>query len=270
MRVRTATLTLFFLTSLVLAQAPKQHTKKSSVEKKVESKDTTSPPNEANVAKAREILKKTLEAMGGKALLAIKDIVQTMSVTTSTPEGDMQIDMEGTFMVPDKVRQKITMPFGEMTVGFDGEKGWMKTPMAEGIQDLPELQKGDLKNGLASNLYNILQHFDGKEYLPEFVRDETIDGKRLHIVSITHLPTRSSFRFLIDASTLLVVKRFSQRTTQMGTGEVEESYSDYRNVNGVQVSFHIVSKMQGAPVAEVKINSFKINSGVKDETFKKP
>lgn len=193
-----------------------------------------------------------------------------MAVTTTTPQGDIQIDIDMTFAAPNKMTQKMTMPFGEMRVGFDGKKGWIQSPMAEGIQDMPEGQKGDINKSLAANPYNFFQNIDSKDYIVEYLAGEKVSDKPAHVISVTYQPAKASFKLFIDEASMLIAKRVSTRTTQTGASEVEEVFSDYREVNGVQVAFHIVSSVMGNQVADMKIISVKINSGVKDDIFKKP
>jgi len=55
-----------------------------------------------------------------------------------------------------------------------------------------------------------------------------------------------------------------------GPADLEELLSDYRDVDGVKIPFKVETLADGKRQALTTISSVKINSGVKDDVFKKP
>jgi len=256
--------------SLSFSQTTPQDTKKPTEEKSAVAQEKAPGPSPESTAKATEILKKSMEALGGKALLGIKDIAQSLSLTATTQQGDMQMEMDITLVLPNKMAQKISAPFGEIRMAFDGETGWMTSPMAEGIQDMPEARIRETKNTLGANIYNVFRNLEGPDYVFSYSKVDTIGGKPTHVVKVLHKPSNSSSDYFIDATSMTIVKRATVRETQMGKTEVEELYSDYRDVGGTKMPFKVVSMAMGSQQAEMRFNSIKINTGVKDDVFKKP
>jgi predicted Zn-dependent peptidase/outer membrane lipoprotein-sorting protein len=225
-------------------------------------------PTPETISKGKEILQKTLAAIGGKAVLGIKDVVDTRSMTVNTPQGEMKMDVEMAYLEPNRVSQKIKLPFGEMAMVFDGTKGWVKSPM--GVQDMPGSQIDELKHQLAGDINRVLQHFEQPDYAVQYLKDETVSGKTMQVVFVAHTPTNSKMRFFIDPQTNLVAKKMSRGNTAKGPADVEEIYEDYRVVDGVQVPFKMAAYAGGEKTLDITINTMKINSGVKEDTFKRP
>ena len=97
-----------------------------------------------------------------------------------------------------------------------------------------------------------------------------IAGKKLEGVSITDSGQSRQVTVYVDpASKLIVAKRFT--ASVMGPpAETDEVYSDYRDVNGIQIPFKTVTSQEGKPRTEMTVSEAKINPGVEDSAFKKP
>ena len=109
----------------------------------IEIKQPAPPPaepmpeaSEGDMAKAKEIIAAAVEAYGGfEKLQAIKNIVVEGRSTASTPMGQMDLDVKGYQVYPDKLRHDTRAPQGEISYSFDGTSGFAMTPM--GPQPLP-------------------------------------------------------------------------------------------------------------------------------------
>lgn len=256
-------------TSLVVAQETKKKTNAApQKEKAVEAKEAEPAPSPESIAKGKEAIKKALEALGGKALLEIKDIVQVSSLTINSPQGEMQIEATTTIALPNRMTQTMSTQFGDMKTGYDGTAGWMAGP--NGVQDIPEAQIGEVKKQMNGNIYTFLQHYDHADYIVQYLNEEKTADKSAHVVLVKYVPGDFTMKFYIDTKSNLISKRVGQRNMGTGKVDVEDSYSDYRAVNGVQIPFKVVSQSNGNKIADITMTSVKINSGVKDDVFKKP
>lgn len=262
-------LTLILCVSLLFAQnAKKEAGVVPKKEKAAEIKETEPTPSPESIAKGKDVLKKTLEASGGKAVLDIKDIVQVNSMTLTTAQGEMQIEATTTIALPNRVMQTMTTQFGDVKTVFDGTKGWVVGP--NGVQELPEAQTNEVKNQVAGNTYTLLQHYDQPEYLIQYLSEEKSGDANFHVIAVKYKPSDFAITLYINTQSNLISKRRSYRNRGTGKAEVEDSYSDYRTVSGAQIPFKIVSFSEGNKIADITMNSVKINSGIKDDAFKKP
>ena len=219
------------------------------------------------IAKGKDILKKSLAAMGGNALLGIKDIVITAKQVQVTPMGEFTLDAQMQIVRPNKMAMQMKTPMGEMQMVFDGVNAWMKGPM--GTRDLPGSQREEFQKQTIGDVHYVLQNFDKPDFIPQYLRDETIDGKPVNIVIVRYAPLNYAMRLFVDAQSGLVIKKIARGMTQSGPGDIEEVFSDYRAADGVQFPFKTVATSDSKKVSEVTITSIKVNGGVKEEVFKK-
>lgn len=225
-------------------------------------------PTPETIGKGKEILKKTLAALGGEKVLGIKDIVQSAQMTMNTPMGEMAMETQMTWVVPNKMAQTMKMAMGEMASGFDGSNGWMKTPM--GTQDLPSSQKEEISKQFAINTYVVLKNLDSPDYTVQFFKDDKVNDKPVQVVIVRHKQTNYTVKVSIDPQTSLVVKRTYRGRTMQGPADTDELLSDYRDVDGIKIPFKMESYADGKKQSQTTINSVKVNSGVKDDVFKRP
>lgn len=270
MNKRYLLLILVLCASVLFAQNAKKKTGAApKKEKAAEVKKEAAPaPSPESIAKGKDVIKKTIEALGGKAVLNIKDIVQASSMIVNTQQGEMQIEATTTIVFPDRMTQTMTTPYGDVKTVFDGTKGWLGGP--NGVQELPEAQTNEIKNQMGGNTYTFLQHYEQPEYAIHYLSEEQSGEQSFHVVSVVHKPSNLTLKLYIDTQSNFIVKRAGQRSRGAEKIDVEDIYSDYRAVDGVQIPFKIVSSAGGNKVADVTMNSVKINTGVKDEVFKKP
>ena len=180
----------------------------------------------------------------------------------------MAMETQMTWVSPNKMAQSMKMAMGEMTSGFDGTSGWMKSPM--GTQDLPASQKEELVKSMTLNTYVLLKGIDTPEYTVQFFKDDKLNDKPVQVVIVRHKQTSNSVRVYVDPQNSIVVKRVSRGRTMQGPADLEELLSDYRDVDGVKIPFKVETYADGKRQSLTTISSVKINSGVKDDVFKKP
>lgn len=219
------------------------------------------------IAKGKDILKKTLAAMGGAKVLEIKDMVEVTKMSISTGGGDMQADVTATLVAPNKLIQQMKLPFGEMSFIYNGAQGWMKS--AQGVRDMPGSQLEDIVKEIAGNMFSVLQNFEKPDYSVQFFKEEKAEGKTLNVVIVKHTPTNTTMRFFIDAQTNLITKKVARGRTRQGPADIEEQFSDYRDVNGVKIPFKTTGLADSKKQTEIIISSVTINGGVNPELFKK-
>ncbi len=224
-------------------------------------------PTPETTAKGKEVLKKAVAAMGGPALLGIKDLVIKGKQTQVTQMGEFAIEMEMQIVRPNKLAALLKTPMGEMTMVFDGSNAWMKGPT--GTRDLPGSQRENFQQQTISDVHYVLQNFEKPEYSVQYLKDEAVEGKPAEVILIRHTPTNYPMRLFVDSKTGIVLKKSALGSGASGPTMMDETYSDYRAVNGIQFPFKTLGTSEGKKILEMAVESVKVNVGVKDETFKK-
>jgi len=219
------------------------------------------------IAKGKKILAEAVEAAGGARLKAINDIMQVGQMTMVTPQGEFTGGVETVLKFPQQFLQKMKMPFGEMTIVYDGKTAWVKSP--RGVQDALESQKKEILSSVARDPLYILKNYDLPRYKVQFLKEETVDGMRVFVVLVRDSKTDQTVQLSFDSKKNRVVKS-SYTAPWLGTpAKLEEIYSDYRTVNGITLPFKTVINKDGQKAAETVWNEIKVNSGVTDALFKK-
>jgi zinc protease len=224
-------------------------------------------PTPETTAKGKEILKKAVAAMGGPALLGIKDLVIKGKQTQVTQMGEFAMEMEMQVVRPNKLAAQLKTPMGEMTMVFDGTNAWLKGPT--GTRDLPGSQRENFQQQAISDVHYVLQNFEKPEYSVQYLKDEAVDGKPADVILIRYTPSNYPMRFFLDSKTGIVLKKTARGSGASGPTIVEETYTDYRAVNGIQFPFKTLGTSEGKKISEMSVESVKVNVGVKEETFKK-
>ncbi len=224
-------------------------------------------PTPETISKGKEILRKAVTAMGGPALLGIKDLVLKGKQVQVTQMGEFAMETEVQVVRPNKMAAQLNTPMGQISMFFDGANAWMKGPM--GTQDLPGSQREQFQQEAISDIHYVLQNFEKPEYAVQYLKDEAVDGAQMGVILIRHTPSNFLMRFYVDSKSGMVLKKSSRSSGPSGPTTVEETYSDYRVVSGIQFPFKTVGTSEGKKASELTLESIRVNVGIKDEVFKK-
>jgi outer membrane lipoprotein-sorting protein len=225
-------------------------------------------PTTETLAKGKDLVRKAIAAMGGKKMLDVKDLSIAATMKAVTPMGEMEMKTDMVVLLPDRVRRTMTTPMGEMTMASDPTGAWMKFP--GGVRDLPPSQAEEMKKELLLDPTVVARNIDSPNYVIYFYKDDKVNDKPANGVIVKHVPSGSSARWFLDTQTGMLVKSITRQTGQSGPQDVEEFYDDYRDVDGLKVAFKILQMADGKKQMEMLFSTVKINTGVKEETFKKP
>lgn len=211
------------------------------------------------VAKGKEILSRAQAALGGAGkLAAVKDLTESLDAEMHMGQGAMKATQTTQIIFPSVFRQTQQLPFGKVVVYSDGTTGWMVTP--QGPMAMPE---GVLKQVRGETFRQIVNVFGNS-------RNATVNAVGDNAVEISE--AGDTVRIDFDPTTNLPLK-MQYQSAGMGTGpaEVVESYSDWKEVDGVKFPMHTVIEQAGQKFADVTVRDLKINSSLsREELSKKP
>ncbi|NIO49527.1 MAG: hypothetical protein GTN73_08875 [Candidatus Aminicenantes bacterium] len=214
---------------------------------------------------ASDILKKMVEAQGGKKVLEkIKDMTSTGSLEM------IQMGMNGSVTMykkePNKVRMDIEVMGMIITQAFDGETAWWVNPQIGSQEEMPEQQQENMKRmalGIDAFIYpekyGISFAYKGKEKIEEkeyFVLEQTFsDGHKATLY--------------IDPKTYLTHITKSAIINQMGIEVEQETFeSDFKKVNGMTIAYSIIIHQDGEEFMKLTLTDITFNSGLGDSLFK--
>lgn len=240
----------------------------SALDMKVASIDLTIPepkPEAAkldseSLAKGKALLLEVQKALGGAdKLAAVKDIQYASNVEVQTPGGPngpvtMKVKQTNSFLLPNTMRQEIELPFGKQQMYSDGASGWLAG--MQGARNLPPPVLAQVRGEIFRQLTNLAM----SDRDPNRTVNYAGDG-------ILEISSKSgeSVRLQVDEKTGLPIKVAYQE----GPQSVEDQYSDWRDVAGLHLPFQLTVVQDGKKYADVKIEEYKINSGLTQETLSK-
>jgi hypothetical protein len=214
-------------------------------------------------AQADEYLKRIQQKMGGtEALFQVRDFQRRYTQSQPMPNGKMSKGREfvETGCITGELRQ--TSLTQKADIFFDGnQSAWIKNP--RGIAKLPsdftlELQRVQFDY----DVFNVAlsDRLPGRErsMLNEGtirITDELGGQATVTIDPVTGLPTKKVSRFI---------------GKDRPSAPIEESFSDWRPVNGILLPHHLVGKRNGMVIREVQIQEWKLNTGVKCSNLAHP
>jgi len=220
-------------------------------------------PAAAAQAAGRSVLDTAREAMGGARLRSIKDVTVVAHIKAQTPTGEVEIEQTSFEIPPNVVRQESVLPFGKVTVYSDGSTGWVHSP--QGAMPLPPSATQHLAEQRFRDTTALLLS-DPATHLVSLLAPGTVHGHAVQVVRIRDAHAADlSADLAVDAQSGKVLRK-SYHSAGGGMegppAQVEEYYSDYRTVAGVQVPFHVEIERDGKPSASADVTSVKINSGL--------
>ena len=213
---------------------------------------------------ASDILKKMVEAQGGKKVLEkIKDMTSSGNLEL------IQMGMTGSMTMykkePNKYRMDIEVMGMIITQAFDGETAWGINPQTGSREEMPEQQAEYMKRmalGIDAYIYpekyGISFAYKGKEKIEEkeyLVLEQTFsDGHKA-----THY---------IDPKTYLTYKTKSTTMDPMGVEVEQETFeADFKKVNGMTIAYSIIIFQGDEEYLQLTLTDITFNSGLEDSFF---
>jgi len=215
-----------------------------------------------------EVLAHHFEALGGKDKIAA---VQSVKMTAKQVFGPQEVPAVLTWERPNKIRMEFTLQGMTGIQAYDGKTAWMVMPFL-GKNDPEEMTGDDLKDIIeqADLMEGPLFNWKEKGHTVEFEGEDTVEGTPAWKLKLTRKDGDVSTIWL-DKDAYVQIKSESKRMRNDQEVEIESSYGDYKEVDGLYFPFSIESKPKGAPQgATITIESIEINPKIDDSTFAMP
>ncbi len=215
-----------------------------------EPKEESAKADAASIAQARPLLEQVRKALGGSdKIAAVKDVDYTADVDIQSPGGAMKGSQHNVFLLPSTMRQEINLPFAKQTVYSNGTMGWIEGP--RGLQPMPAPVLNQVHGETFRLLYRIVMN-DNAAYAGDNTLEFSGDNGE-------------AARMVLDPKTGLPLKLEYKTAGMNGPTEVVETFTAWKDVNGIEVPFERTVTQDGKKFVDVHIRDFKINTGVTPE-----
>ncbi len=206
---------------------------------------------------AKALLDKVIAAMGGlETLRGVKTIVAKQRITNLGPYATADGESTSYIEYPNKFRVEAKTVQGLMISGFDGTTAWTKDP--RGTSEAPREMTAEAQSNLDRDVIRLLlAGHDGQmdvRSLPDGSLQFSGRGMSPIVLSI-------------DPSTSRVTKE-SFAAGRGGQALVDETFSDYRAVNGVQMPF-LAERRVGPMAVRRRVTDLRINEPIEPSLFSK-
>jgi len=220
------------------------------------------------IGKARALVGQIVDAKGGLSTLrAVKTIVVTQTLTNPVVSSDAGFQTTTYIQYPDRFRTETPSAQGTANVQvFDGAKLWTKD--THGVRDLPDPVTREARNTLRRDPIALLLAASDGSLTPRVLPDvQGADGHALRQLELS-APDFTPVILFVDAESLQL-KKLTFVPESPGRPTVEDEYSDYRAVSGVQIAFQ-AARRSGPQAIARRITDIKINTPIDPALFKRP
>lgn len=215
-----------------------------------------------------EIIAKSIEARGGEAKLrAVKSLRLTGKIEVGP---GMLAPVTMIIKRPGMVRMEFTVQGMTAIQAYDGKQGWDIVPF-QGKKDAEPMAADDVKElEDQADIDGALMDYKTKGNTVEFLGKDKVEGSDAYKLKVTKKNGIIETSF-IDADSGLEVKSVTKTKIHGNDTEVETTYSDFRNVEGLIVPFSVETGAVGSTQKQkITIDKIEINPEVNDADFHMP
>jgi zinc protease len=222
-----------------------------------EPKKESAQADPASLARGKALLERMQQSLGGAdKLAAVKDLQFHAELEVFTPGASMKVKQTNSFIAPSTVRQDNELPFMKQSVYSDGASGWIS-----GMQGIANLSPPVLKQIRGEAFRQI-----ASLALSDRDANRTVNQSSDGVLDISS-KDGESVHLILDEKTGLPAKLAYQQSPAEGGTAVEESFSDWRDVDGLHLPYQWEVMQGGKKFANVTVQDYKINSGLTAETL---
>jgi zinc protease len=221
------------------------------------------PPAKADqtaLGRGKQLLARVQQAVGGaEKLTGVRDVSETAGLTMAAMPGGMKVKQINSWVAPEHFRQENQLPFGRVIVYSDGKSGWMSTP--QGVMVLPGPQLAQVRGELFRNYFTLL--------LSDRIAGRTVSSPENGVLEISDAEG-NRVRLFVDGVTGLPSKEAYQEAQPGGQRmSIETILEDFADAGGIKAPKKITVNQNGNKFAEMTVDEYRINSGLKAEDISK-
>jgi hypothetical protein len=214
-------------------------------------------------AKAVALLDKVIAAKGGlEKLRELKTIVARQTLISRGANSQPQSETTNYIQYPDHFRVETPT----VTQGYDGSQAWLKDP--RGVRDGGEAMAREARTTMRRDVIALLLAAKAGTLTPRLLPDvKDGEGRLTHTLEFSATDLNPVVLYVDPATDFITKQTFVADAP--GRPLVQETFSDYRPVDGVQLSFQSVRSV-GTLSVERRASDIQINKPIDPALFKRP
>lgn len=213
----------------------------------------------------RALIAKAVAAKGGlERLRSIRTVKSESDLVFATPSGDAKVSATAYVRYPGQFRIDATGPDGLRVQAFDHGVVWVGD--GKTAEDAPAAIAASLRAGVQRDTVALLLALADGKVRATRAADVTVKAGPLAALDV-ELPGNGRVTLLFDQGGLLHQLRYGGAGDEPPT---EETFSDYRAVDGVQVAYQLSVKREGQFPIRRTLRTFEMNAPIDPSLFRKP
>ena len=219
------------------------------------------------VTDAQALIDKAITAKGGLQLLrSIRTVKSNSDLVFATPNGEAKVATTAYVRYPGQFRIDATGPDGLRIQTFDNGTAWMSDGGA--ADDAPPPVTAILRAGVQRDTIALLLALADKRVQSRRVESVMQNGAPLEALEVDLIPAGKLLMLFDPATGLLARQRYGGGTTDEPV--TDESFTDYRRVDGLQVAHQMLVRRQGQFPIRRTVRTFEMNVPIDASFFAKP
>ncbi len=216
--------------------------------------------------KVDQIVAEYIEAKGGMEALESN---KTMVVKGHMSQGPMEFPWTASFKRPNKLHMEFEVQGMKGVQAYDGTTGWMVMPFM-GKTDAEEMADDQLNQIVdQADFDGPLVNYKAKGHTVEYIGETEIEGTPVVELKVTKKNGDVMHFFLDQEYKLEVMTRSKMK--QMGQEfEMENYYSNYKEVGNTVIAHSISSRINGVEGQQLTMESIELNTELDDDMFSMP
>jgi zinc protease len=215
----------------------------------------------------REIVGEAITAKGGLAKLRSIRTVRAMATTyVDGPDGRVAVPTRSYIEYPDKFRVDAEPPAGKISQVFAGGTFWIQD--ARGTRTAPEPVAAEMRSSIERDTVKLLLRLADSPTKAKRT-NVTVDGREMPAIEMAGA-SGTPVTLIFDPATWLIAGQRYTLESPSGPLMAQETFSDYRDVDGLKVAFKAIARRQGAPRVERVLERVEYNVPLDPSLFAKP
>jgi hypothetical protein len=215
----------------------------------------------------KALLARVVESLGGAARLeTVKAVRQKASMRMKTPQGEMSLDADSLVVFPDRQRQVMRTPMGEMTSVVAPQTAFVAMPM--GTRDMPASQKENALRELRTNLIAVARRASDPALSVREAGREKVGDVEARVLELS--VDGAEARWFVDPASGRILRTSARTMGPAGPAEQTTDLSDWRMVDGVAFAYKRAIKRDGEDAGAVELTDIALNPEVDPKAFEKP
>jgi zinc protease len=217
-------------------------------------------------AAAGELVARAITAKGGlDRLRAIQTIVSSADMVVENQAGRATFPMTTSIRYPDRFRTDAMTDTGRLVQVFNAGECWIQND--GGAREAPATLAAELRERVQRDSVRLLLGLADGRVTATRVSDVVDTGRALPALEVKGAGMRA-VTLVLDPDTGQIVRQ--RYLAAPGPQVIEETFSDYRDVGGVQVAFRTVLRGARVPTVERVVRTFRYNVPVDSALFTRP